>query len=98
MTPKKVFSSEFREIFKNSFFKQHIQTTTENIDDKDVNSNKKKHSKGEFFTLNTLNYQILKNMSKINQKTESSIPTEILLKEGREMTLFRGVFRTLSII
>ena len=46
MTPKKVFSCEFREVFKSNLFKEHIQTTTDNIDDKNVNSNKKNNNKG----------------------------------------------------
>ena len=67
MTPKKVFSCKFREVFKSNLFKEHIQTTTDNIDDKNVNNNKKK-IKGEIsiFSQNTLNYQILNNISKIN--------------------------------
>ena len=55
---KKVFSCELGEIFKNTFFKEHIQITTNNTDDKMLTVIRKKNIMGEItiFIQNTFKF------------------------------------------
>ena len=58
MTLKKVFSCELGEIFKNTFFKEHIQITTNNTDNKMLTVIRKKNIMGEItiFIQNTFKF------------------------------------------